>query len=313
MSKNRYRLVLVFIVCFALSCDSNRLTQFATFATAGSQYVQNFHLLIQQAGSTMIAADSATFYIARQEALADPKGPAVTWDPRKDQIEQQVAAEDKLLAEYLANLQLLDKHATLLGSYFGAITQLTNGKAAASVSTSASNLLDSINKLNPDVENVKFEGFTAKQFVQGLTPLVVDHFEVKALDDQLKKDADTINQALNLQKAAVTALGKQITASTGVTLTLQEQTQIVLPYAQSAPLSEADWNSKRQAFLQTQSTLQNIDSATKAISQMQNQFQQLVTNKRAQIDFTNLINAINSMTGYVSSMQSAVNTTTKTK
>jgi hypothetical protein len=306
-------LTIVVVLCFALGCDSDRLTQFATFATAGSQYVQNFHLLINQAGSTMIAADSATLYIARQEALADPKGAAVTWDPRKDQIEQQVETEDKALAGYLGTLQLLDKHAALLGSYFSAITQLTNGKASASVSTSASNLLDSINKLNPEVENAKFDGFGAKQFVQTLAPLIVDHFEVKALDDELKKSADTINQALNLQQAAVTALGKQITASTGVTLTLQEQTQIILPYAESKTLSEDDWNSKRQAFLQTQSTLQNIDSATKAITQLQKQFQQLVTNKRATIDFTTLMDAINSMTGYVSSMQSGVSTTTKNK
>lgn len=316
MKKSKYVALGVIALLFQIGvvgCDSSRLNQFSTFASAGSVYIQSFHTLVQQAGSAMITSDSATMFEARQRLVTDPKGATVTWDPQKDKHEQEIANDDQALQQYLANLQLIDRHATLLGSYFNAIAQLTNGKQATTTVAAADNLVDSINKLDPAVEQAKFANVTVKQFLQPVITLVVDHFEVKALNDELKRDASAIDQALNLEQAAVTAIGAQIRASTNATLQVQEQTDVILPYAGSGQLSEADWNSKRLAFLQTQATLQNLDSATKAITDLRTDFQQLVQNKNAAIDFNTLMNDINSVASYVAAVESGTTKTTTTK
>ena len=170
-------------------CDSQRLSQFSAFATAGSLYVTTFHQVITQAGSAMIAADSATLITARIDADGN-----VQANPAK--YRQDVVADDQLLQANLATLQLIDEHATLLGSYFNAISNLTNGKAATGVSTAATDLLNSISDFNPKIANAQIGGQTVQSLVQPATSLVVTHFEVKALDDQLAKAAPIIGSAL---------------------------------------------------------------------------------------------------------------------
>jgi hypothetical protein len=106
------------------SCDTQRLDQFSAFATAGAQYVAAFHQLTAQAGSAMIAIDSVVLITAHKEVVSDLKD-----NPSK--YESAIVLHDQQLQTYLANLQLLDLHASRLGSYFNAISMLTNGKAAS--------------------------------------------------------------------------------------------------------------------------------------------------------------------------------------
>ncbi len=54
-------------------CDPDRLGQFSAFAAAGSLYVSSLHQVIAQAGSAMIAADSASLITARRDADASPQ------------------------------------------------------------------------------------------------------------------------------------------------------------------------------------------------------------------------------------------------
>lgn len=73
MRKTKSRNVIAAVILLALTlvygCDSHRLDQFADFASAGSQYVQNFHQITAQAGSAMIAIDSATLMVIRNIAV----------------------------------------------------------------------------------------------------------------------------------------------------------------------------------------------------------------------------------------------------
>ena len=277
------------VLLLLAGCDSERLTQFGSFASAGSQYVQAFHKVIEQAGSAMIASDSATLLVARKQAGTGDK--------------QAVIQDDKLLEEYLANLQKLDHHATLLGSYFEAITNLTNGKSADSTASAATGLLDSINSLNPSIEKLTFAGKSVKDFVQSGTKLVVAHFEVKALNDQLQKSAPAIDQALALQEAAISALAEQMKASLNATLEVQESTTVIDPYVSGPPPS---WNSDREAFLRTKVSIDDVDHAKSAVSLLRTSFRQLVENRSTSIDLTTLLNEISKMAGYARAIESSL-------
>jgi len=280
-------LVAVFLILSG--CDSERLTQFGSFASAGSQYVQALHKVIEQAGSAMIASDSATLLVARKQAGTGDAG--------------AVAKDDQLLEEYLGNLQKLDYHATLLGSYFEAITNLTNGKAAGSTASAATGLLDSINSLNPSIEKTTFAGKSVKDYVKSGTNLVVAHFEVKALTEQLQKSAPVIDQALALQEAAITAIADQMKASLNATLEVQESTAVIDPYVKGPPPS---WNSDRESFLRTKITIDDVDHAKSAISQLHTAFRQLVENRNASIDLTTVLNEISKMSGYAGAIESSL-------
>jgi len=298
----RYSRLLVGLTVIAIlsSCESERLSQFSSFAAAGSQYVQNFHQLTAQAGSAMIASDSATLIVARTQAGAAIAShiPEFTSDVQKD---------DQGLEQYLSTLQQLDAHATLLGSYFAAITQLTNGKAGTQVATAADSFLDSINNFNPQIEKATVAGKPIKNYLQPATTLIVDHFEVKALDDQLKKSASIIDQALPLQEAAVAALTAQIKESQGASLEIRESTDVINPYVSSGTLP-ASWPSNREAFLRDEVSITGLSSAQSAISQLHIAFKQLVQDKNSSPDFTTLLSEIEKMSGYVSAVKSSSST-----
>jgi hypothetical protein len=280
---------IVLAVAFLLSgCDSNRLDQFASFAAAGSQYVQAFHKVTEKAGSAMIAVDSAALIVARNQAgVGDAK---------------TVEQNDRALETYLANLRMIDSHANLLGAYFDAITRLANGKAADDTSAAAAALLDSIDSFNPQIEKAWFGDKNVKDYIKGGTNLTVTHFEVKALNDHLKKAAPTIDQALTLQEAAIQAIAEQMKASLSDTFTVRESMEVIQPYVQGPP---ANWSAHRESFLRTKMTIADVDNANVAIQKLHASFRELVQNRNASIDFAALLNDINKIAGYASAIEAS--------
>ena len=280
---------LAAVVAVSSGCESVRLDQFASFASAGSQYAQALHKVIDEAGSVMIASDSATLIIARKQAgVGDPNA---------------VKQDDKLLETYLDNLQKIDSHATLLGSYFDAIAKLTNGKPAGDTATAATGLLDSINSFNPEIEKATFAGKSVKNYVESGTKLVVTHFEVMALDEQLQRAAPTIDRALALQEAAVAAIADQMKASLGSSLEVRESTDVIEPYVTGAP---STWNADRESFLRARVTVDSVDQAKAAIIQLHVAFRRLVENRNASLDLATLLHDINKMAGYASALESSL-------
>ena len=269
-------------------CDVERLDQFSSFATAGSLYVEALHKVIGDAGSAMIASDSATLLIARKQAGAG--------DP------ESVRQNDKLLATYLENLQKIDAHASLLGSYFAAISNFTDGKTAVATSASAGALLDSINNFNPEIEKLSFGGKGVKDFVQVGTGLVIARFQVRALDEHLQKAAPAIDKALSLHEAAVDAIASQMKASLAASLEVRETTDVIQPYVNGPP---ANWNANRESFLRAKVTIDSVDHAKTAISQLRLAFRQLVESRNATIDLPTLLREINKMVGYASALESS--------
>jgi hypothetical protein len=283
------------IVLLMPACDSERLNQFSTFAAAGSQYVLALHQLIAQAGSAMIAADSATLVTARNLA-----GPGLSENAAG--FRKSVAAEDRLLETYLGNLQRIDAHATLLGAYFDAVSKLTNGKEASSMATSTASLLDSVKAFAPTISDAKFAGKPVSDYVQSGASVVVAHFEVKALNDELK-NAPVIDQALALQEAAIECIGEQMRTSLQASLKVRESTDVIDPYIQAGPLP-ANWNSTREALLRTKVTVESADSAQSAIKKLRAAFRDLAANK-ATVSLADLEREVNKMAGYVSAVEAS--------
>jgi hypothetical protein len=289
---------IALILCTVVSgCDSDRLAQFGAFASAGTAYVTTFHTFTADAGSAYISADSATLMVARSEA-----GAGIT--SNAGVFRKSVADEDIALKDYLANLKKLDEHAALLGAYFAAITQLTNGKASSSTVTSIDGLVDSINKFNPEIEKVSFGGKNVKDYIGIVAPLVVDHFEVKALNEELKKSSPVIDKALTLQEAAVAALSDQMKSSLAASLQVREAKDVLDPYVAAGPLPSS-WSANREAYVRQNLILDSADSAKTAVASLHKAFNELVSNKAAEVDFSALMTAIGKMAGFVVAAKAA--------
>jgi len=277
-------------------CASQRLNQYSTFATAGSLYVANFHQVTNQAGSAMIAIDSVVLITARHDI-----GDDLQKNPEK--YRQYITHEDSLLQDHLTTLQLIDKHATLLGSYFDALSKLADNKVAASTTSAADDLLKSIDTLNPAVGKATLGGQSIQTYVDKGTPFVVAQFQVRALDEQLARSSETIDTALSLQEAAVGVIATEMRSSLTDALKSREEGDVVVPFLKKGELP-ANWPANREAYLRASVTLKDVDSAQAAIKQLHLAFKQLVENKSADVDLQSLIAAITQMTGFANSAQS---------
>ncbi len=281
-----------------IGCDTDRLAQFGAFAAAGTAYVAIFQTFTADVGSAFIAADSATFVKARtnQDAAHLAENARI--------LRADLAQDDKTLKAYLSNLQKLNAHANLLGAYFAAMTQLTNGKASAAAVTSLNSQLDSINTFNPEIEKVSFAGKNVKDFIGLPTQLVVTHYEVKALDKQLKMSAPVIDRALTLQQAAIEALSAELNDSLSASLQLQESANVLDPYVTPGPLPSA-WIANREAYIRKEVILESADGAVAAIKSLHTAFTQLATDKSSTINFGKLYSDIGTMAGYAAAAQAS--------
>lgn len=293
------------LLILALSaCDTERLDQYSAFATAGSTYVANFHQVTAQAGSAMIAVDSVVMIAAHRNVAPDlQKNPA--------KYSAELVQHDLLLQKHLAVLQLIDTHATMLGSYFNAISELTDNKNATATSAAATDLLKSVDGLDSTLSKATLGGKSIEDYVTVGTSFVVAHFQVKALDDQLQHAAPIIDKALSLQEAAVTAIGAEIKASLSDTLKNRETTDVIDPFLNPRDLP-ANWNTNREAYLRASVTLNSVDTAQAAVKQLHVTFKQLVENKTGPIDLQTLIKDISDMAAYAHAAEATLKTSNGT-
>ena len=165
------------LLVLALSgCATERLDQYSAFATAGSSYVANFHQVVQQAGTAMIAVDSITMIAAHRNVASDlQKNPA--------KYSAEVQLHDHLLQEHLAVLRQIDAHATHLASYFDAIANLAGSQSATSTGAAATEDAQVDRAGNPSLSKARLGGRPIGDYVSAGTALVVAHFQAKALDD----------------------------------------------------------------------------------------------------------------------------------
>jgi hypothetical protein len=296
-------LVVPTLLLFLSACDSERLTQFAEFATAGSQYVQAFHTLIAQAGSVFIATDSLVLTTARNQVGAEVVANNAA------EFRGNVHKDDELLKTTLNDLGLIDQQATQLGAFFDSISKLTDGKAAASMTTATTGLLTSIEGLNSAVGKVTLGGTPLSTVVSGVTKIAVAHFEVQALNQELQKAAPVIDTALSLQEAAVDRIGDRMKADLTVSLANSESTTILDPYVKNAALP-ANWNASRETYLRATVTINNLDNAKSAVKMLHTAFIQLCENKQT-ISLATLLAEINKIAGYVAAAEEAKKGTSK--
>src|SRR5437588_281438 len=177
------------------ACATQRLDQYSAFATAGTTYVANFHQVTAQAGSAMIAVDSVVMATVHRNVGSD-----VERNP--DKYSTELVKHDQLLQTHLAVLQLIDTHATLLGSYFNAITKLTDSKTATATSAAATDLLKSIEGFDASLAKATLGGTPREAYLRASVSLnTVDSAQtaIKQLHVTFKQLVENKSGPIDLQ------------------------------------------------------------------------------------------------------------------
>ena len=300
--KSSVLLVAACLVFCATGCDADRLQNFATFAGLGTAYVSAFHGLTKAAGDAYVANSNATMIEARTIS-GDPVAAAPTLLPL-------VKKNAVYTRDYLITLEKLDTQADLLGDYFAAIAQLSGTKNAEASSASTESLVDALKGVAPQIEDLKIGANSVATFLPQASTVAVAHFEVRALDKRLEADAPVIDHALALQEAAVGALSVQLAAALKDSSEMFEESHIERPYASAGALPSS-WSADREKVIRTTVILDNAEGAKEASRKLRTSFEDLVSNKDAQLDLKGLLASLQKMSGYINAVNSTATASTK--
>lgn len=295
VSKNSIRL---FVICLLMvtGCDSGRLKQFSSLASAGSAYAAAFPAFSSSVGLAFITINNDQAIQAHPLAV----------DP--DAAKKQILKQDADIKIYLATLNRLNAEVKLLGAYFDAMCRLSGSGPKDQLVTSANGLIEQISSLNTALEQTTLpDSKTLGGLAGPVIKVIVAHYQVKALDENLDRHAQVIDRALALQAAAVEAMSHQLALNLEGDDQFREMALVVNPYRQKElPRS---WAADRTAYLQSSVSLQSADAAKDAIAKLRSCFKDVVANKDSVVDFNGLLDAVGAMAGYAQTVKAAVEAT----
>jgi len=289
--------LLVLCVLMVSGCDAERLKQYSLLASVGSAYAAAFPAFSTAVGSSFITINND---------LAIREHPLAASDPER--AKTKILQQDADIKTYLATLNRLNAQVKILGAYFDALGRLAGTKSSDQTVTSANGLVEQISSLNTTLGATKLPNSkTLDELAGPFAKIVVAHFQVKALDENLDRHAQVIDRALALQNAVVEVMSKQLALDLKGDDQIRETILVVDPYKQKE-LSKT-WAADRAAYVQSSVSIESADAAQQAITKLRSTFHYVVTNKDHEVDFNGVLDAIGAMAGYAVNVKSAVEST----
>jgi len=275
----RKGLVILWAVA-AGGCASARVAQFHSFAEAGRAYVKASQVVLDEAGTAAIDADSVVALRGREALDASGR--------RAHLIEQ-----DKLLATRLLLLKQIGRHGRLLESYLDTLQALADSDAPETVGTAAKAAFDSVAKLSPSIKDASIGDVKVESLIPPAASFVVGRLKLKALENELKARSQAVERELALQEAALKAITSSLETDLMARLKSQ-QTDVVRLYAADGELGDA-WVERRRQVLQAQVSAQSAGKAAEAAAELRNSFVALVERRLTETSIQQVIANINSV------------------
>lgn len=263
-------------------CASARLTQFAGFAQAGTAYVKASQVVLDEAGTAAIEADSLILRRAR-EGLTSP-----------EERERLIIANNTELRKRLFLLRQIGRHGRLLQSYFETLAALADSKAPETLGAAAKGVFEAIGNLSPTIKQASFKGATVETVILPATTFIVQRIKVRALEEELKARSKGIERELALQEAALLTIATTLKTDLQASLEVEETTEVIRPFATAKELDDR-WVQRRREILQARVAAASADSAAAAASKLRESFVALVENRLTEPSIAEIIEEINSV------------------
>ena len=256
-----------------------RVGEFRDFADAGVAYVDAADAFLEEAGDAAIDADSHVLMVAR-ERLPDAAERA------KDLVES-----NRLLRERLGLLSDLRLHGHLLRAYFLALAALAESDAPTEIGSATEEIVTSLGALGEGIKRAKVGGREGGDFTGAVVEIAVAGFRRAALERELKAHASIIERELDLQQAAMQAIGEQMRTDLEVVLAGLETTEIVRPFRGTRQLPRR-WPTSRREILKAAVSVESADAAADAAAGLKTSFVKLVEDRLGISDLHSLIGDI---------------------
>jgi len=262
------------------ACTSTaRVGQFREFADVGVAYVDAADAFLEEAGDAAIDADSHVLMVAR-ERLPDSAERA------KDLVES-----NRLLSERLGLLTDLRLHGHLLRAYFLALAALAESDSPTEIGAATAEIVTSLGALDEEIRRARVGDREVGDFSGAVVEIAVAGFRRAALERELEAHAPTIERELDLQQAAMRAIGEQLRTDLEVVLAGLETTEIVRPFRGTRQLPRR-WATSRREILKAAVSVESADAAADAATELKASFVKLVEDRLGISDLQSLIGDI---------------------
>ncbi len=278
----RQRLCLGVILSLALlgsGCATTaKVSQFESFASAGSQYAEAVDQLLAAAGTTLVDTNSDKLL----QTAKDFPG-SVTEDELKKQ--------DGALRQNLDAIDLLSRQVSLLADYFTALAALATSKSPESFGAELQTTATSLSSLSTALGRSSLfpQGADVGGLAQNVGTLALRGFQGRALEQELKARKETIAVILRLQRELLAVLEAQVQSDQQFTRDRQYESEVVAPLV-AGDLSNPDgWKAKRRDLLAEAPLTEQVQNALSAAQKLQIAWAKLLTQQLTPADIQSVI------------------------
>lgn len=201
------RALFVFaLIAGSIGCASTTVRQSAALADAGIAYGMAGKEVVGVTRdryldwkSIALAAELTTEPLCKPEEVAREAGRSATCKQAMEAFE----AETKKDQDFVDQLAILAAHADALGRYFSALKKMAAYGAKGGATDATKILIDRINALNPRIQSDAKITDDQRAAWSNLAGLVGDSIKSGMLRETLRRDAEVIGQAIDLQGDAL--------------------------------------------------------------------------------------------------------------
>lgn len=258
----RLTLGAAFVLIVAACAPAHTTETADRLADAGIVYTDAVPSVIDESFQLAVSVDSLQLQLAK---------PDIDRASRAARLKES----DRLLEARLKILRDLKRHVALLRSYFAALKSLSESDAAPGLVGTTKGLIDRMAELRPAIADASFAGRPVKSLVGPAITLAVGAYQSAALRDELSAHGAAIERELDLERAALGAIGQQMTADLDILVQIRERNPIAEAYLRDGPLP-SDWSARRAAAFQTTVRSDNLDAARKAAAALHDSWVALV-------------------------------------
>jgi hypothetical protein len=266
-----------------------RVGGFREFADAGVAYVDAADAFLEEAGDAAIDADSHVLMVARERL------------PDSAERAKNLVESNRLLRERLGLLSDLRLHGHLLRAYFLALAALAESDAPTEIGAATEEIVTSLGALDEGIKRAKVGGREVGDFTGVVVEIALAGFRRAALERELKAHASSIERELDLQQAAMRAIGEQMRTDLEIVLAGLETTEIVRPFRDTRQLPRR-WPTSRREILKAAVSVESADAAADAAAGLKTSFVKLVEDRLGISDLQALISDIDRILDLIESV-----------
>ncbi len=139
-------------------------------------------------------------------------------------------------------------------------------------------LVTALGTLGPALEGATIGGQSVSALLPPVVEFAVAGFQLKVLEDELHRNARTIERELALQEASLAAIGEAMATDLEAVFAADYLDRIRRPYLRSGNLPRG-WSDRRLASLRRQAHLSSVTAASQAAATLRTAFIRLVENR----------------------------------